>query len=407
MSDTTRSPDPAVVRHTYFTRRALRALTPQGTAGDFDHVANAALFSDDQLALFERLAREERPDIYLESSLHQTPRAPPAPWQPTPPPATEPTPVPLHDANWSDDALGARLLWILREEGRRRAPSARLDGLEPEPLEVPADFIDALDARRGAMPRRPRPPSADACVRWAVSGIYESMGQAHCAHVLAALLTLTKTPASPPRHYLPLVRHVRSAVVGGAGMMRPPEPIVLDEATLDELPGRLQSAPGALASDDLTMTCALLAALRRGGHVMLDDYLARYTHEPDSATVHLDPRALSDALTATFPMWEARLERKILPLDQDRIDVLISRCDHVGASHHELDRMRALAWRRLANLCMHPLDGEGSGWVELLTRGLEARHGVGDLTALVVGLDLYCAGFFAQGARIWRTRPLV
>jgi hypothetical protein len=274
----------------------------------------------------------------------------------------------------------------------------------PEPLEVPDGFVRALEAQRALMPSRPAVPGPTAWVRWAVSGIYESMKRRVYGHVFDALLSLTGTHDPLPPHYTPLMGHVRSAVVGGAGMMRPPEPIVLEESALSGLPDLLQRAPSPLDPDELTMTCALLATLRRGGQVTLDDYLDRYTFEPPGRVEPLDEGALSVALAATFPMWDARLERRVLPLDHGLMRTLVARCDHVGASPDELERTRTLAWRRLTALCL--LEPEAV-WSEHLTRALEARGGVGDLTALVVGLDLYCAGFVSHGARVWLTRPRV
>ena len=63
------------------------------------------------------------------------------------------------------------------------------------------------------------------------------------------------------------------------------------------------------------------------------------------------------------------------------------------------------SWRRVAVSYIDPVRADVLELLDRLTRALEAREGVDDPTTLVVGLELYCAGFVDHGARIWRLRP--
>ncbi len=300
---------------------------------------------------------------------------------------------------WPHDSLGARLRQLIDEEGLRGHTYTSLS-TSAGALTVPTKFIDSLAKRGDLMPRTPAVTNAQSWARWAVSGVYGSVAHGIYGHVLEALLAVDRAHHPEQPDFIPLVRHVHSAVLGGAGLMRQPEPVALDEATLDELTRRLEAHPSELDFDDLTVTFSLLGSLRREGKALLDACLSRYTFT-SSAT--FDPVMLASALAVTFPLWDDRLERLILPLDDGHMDELVTRCTHIGASPDELERTRALAWRRLTHLCLHRgAHADPLHWFEELTVALEANRNAGALTALVVGLELYHVGHTAHATRVWR-----
>ncbi len=95
-----------------------------------------------------------------------------------------------------------------------------------------------------------------------------------------------------------------------------------------------------------------------------------------------------------------------LPFTPEGFDAVIGSYDELHPEPSEPDHTRAQAWRRLATVCFEPVRADTLGWLDRLVGALEARDGVDDPTALIVGLEVYCAGFPDHGTRIWRTRTV-
>ena len=434
MSET---PERREIVRTYARRRdfmvaALRALTHDGPEYAYDDSDARRFFGWERIALFRQLFNEHHGSDERTSTWYPDPSeltlserlARRHPDASPPPPNTRAVAGALRALTpdgtladlylgkaffWPREAVGTHMWTLLREDRPDLAGWARdWTALDHESLIIPVEFTRTLDDEVTAelralgqnKPSRPVGKTDEKLLAWTSRVVHLASQNALFGAILESLVTLTETATGKHanRRYFPLVRQVRAATMSGAGMFRSPEPVELDDDAIARLPDHLDKDLEALTLEDLTALFRLIGAMLRNRLIELEDVTL-----PARAALP-DPDLIGDAVAAAFPMWNERLEREVLPLTRGRFDTLVARCDDVPASPEALEFTRAMAWRSLTRLCIDPVRDDTPTWLVHLTKALEAREGVDDLTALVVGLELYCAGFAAHGASIWRTR---